>query len=377
MLKGAMGSFNLYNARQMRADIPTEYNPYTQTFGAPGHRRTPLRQPLRFERRKKSRKRFYSLVAVLTIIGTVFFLNSRSVEEQSGSGSLAQSGTTASFNVRNAEAENKDQVEVAEKTLGESVKKYASLEEAVASALDGSKGDYALVIKNLKTGEQYTKQPDKEYEPGSLYKLWVMATVFDQIKQGNLSEDEELSRSIAFLNSSFGISAENAEQTSGTITQTVSQALNQMITISHNYAAMLLTEKIKLSTVKGFLETEGFGKSKVGTKGNVPVTTASDIAKFMERVYNKQLVSPEYSEKMIELMKKQQKKNKLPLMLPQNLVIAHKTGELGMVSHDAGIVYTEKGDYVIVAFSETESPKGAEERIGQVSKAVYDYFSTK
>ncbi len=281
----------------------------------------------------------------------------------------------SSFNI---DAEAKDKTEISSSTnLAQSVKKYRSLEDAVTTALFESKGDYAIVIKNLKTGESYVRQENKQYEPGSLYKLWVMAAVFDQVKQGNLGEDEELSRSIAFLNSSFGISPDNAEQTSGTITQTVSQALNQMITISHNYAAMLLTEKIKLSTVKTYLETNGFKDSKVGTKGEEPTTTASDIAKFLEKVYKKELVSAEYSEKMIEFMKKQEKNNKLPLYLPSGVVMAHKTGELGMVSHDAGIVYTEKGDYIIVAFSETESPKGAEDRIGKVSEAVYQYFMSK
>ena len=367
----------MYNAK-MRADIPTEYNPYTHSFGAPGHKRTPIRDPLRFfEKKKKSRKRFYGLVTIIVFLGIFFFMRSGENSDQKELRSLARSDNSSSFNIKDAKAEDAPLSDDKAEEIEASVSQHKSLEAAVNSALDGAKGDYGLVIKNLKTGEQYVRQQDKEYEPGSLYKLWVMATVFDQIRQGNLNEDDELSKSIAFLNSSFGISAADAEQTSGGITQTVSLALNQMITISHNYAAMLLTEEIKLSTVKGFLESEGFTHSKVGTKGQIPSTTPADIAKFLEKIYNKQLVNPEYSDKMVELMKKQQKNNKLPLLLPSGVVMAHKTGELGMVSHDAGIVYTEKGDYIIVAFSETESPKGAEERIGQVSKVVYDYFMSK
>lgn len=368
----------MYNAK-MRADIPTEFNPYTQTFGPPLSRRnSQIRQPLRYNQKpKKSRKRFYGLVITLLIVAAFFLWPKGSATEKDGSVlSLTSDTKSSSFNI-DAEAKDKTEITSSSTTLSESVKKYTSLEDAVTTALFESKGDYAIVVKNLRTGESYTRQPDKQYEPGSLYKLWVMATVFDQVKQGNLSEDEELSRSIAFLNSSFGIAAADAEQTSGTITQTVSQALNQMITISHNYAAMLLTEKIKLSTVKAYLAENGFNNSRVGTKGEVPMTTAHDIAKFMEKLYKKELVTPEYSEKMIEFMKKQEKNNKLPLYLPSGVVMAHKTGELGMVSHDAGIVYTDKGDYIIVAFSETESPKGAEDRIGRVSEAVYQYFMSK
>jgi beta-lactamase class A len=204
-----------------------------------------------------------------------------------------------------------------------------------------------------------------------------MGAVYEQIEQGNLKEDEKLSRSISYLNSKFGISPENAEQTTGGISLTVNQALNQMITISHNYAAMLLTEKIKLSTTASYLKSQGFNNSRVGTGGDDPLTTASDIGSFFEKLYNNELATPESNQKMLDFLKKQQKNNKLPLYTPQDVVMAHKTGELGMFSHDAGIVYTPKGDYIIVAMSESPSPKGAEDRIALVSKAVYEYFMSR
>ncbi len=71
--------------------------------------------------------------------------------------------------------------------------------------------------------------------------------------------------------------------------------LNQMITISHNYAALLLTEKVKLSTVAKFLQTNGFKESNVGTNGEAPVTTPSDIALFLEKLYKGQLANPTYT----------------------------------------------------------------------------------
>ncbi len=250
-----------------------------------------------------------------------------------------------------------------------------SLQEAVGSALEGTKGKYAIVIKNLKTSENYFQNENEVFDAGSLYKLWVMATVFKQIEEGKLTEDQVLSQSIEILNRKFGIDPELAELQEGGITQTVSLALGQMITISHNYSALLLTEKIRLSTVANFLKTNGFTLSKVGTGGDMPVTTASEMALFLEKLYNKELASEESTSKMIELLKKQKLNKKLPKYLPPGTTIAHKTGELGWFSHDAGIVYLEKGDYIIVILSESSSPAGAEERIAELSKAVYEYFS--
>lgn len=251
----------------------------------------------------------------------------------------------------------------------------ASLKEAVDKALEGTKGKYALVIKNLKTGENYYQNQDEVFDAGSLYKLWIMASVFKQIEEGKLTEDQVLSQSIETLNRKFGIDPELAELQEGGITQTVSLALQQMITISHNYSALLLTEKVRLSTVATFLKTNGFTLSKVGTEGDAPITTASEMALFLEKLYNGKLGSEDSTNKMTELLKKQKLNKKLPKYLPPGIPIAHKTGELGWFSHDVGIVYLDKGDYVIVVLSESSSPSGAEERIAEVSKAVYEYFS--
>lgn len=364
-----------YGGNYRRTDFPTEFNYQSNSFSSLRPRTERVGGIYRYQRRKKSRKRFYGLMVFLFIsFSTYYFLFSGSSVKISENAPLAQStlGESVSFAAQ-VEAQNNNEIPISSSTSPS----YSSLEQAVASALEGTKGDYAFYIKNLKTAESYYRNENKQYQPGSLYKLWVMGAVFEQIEQGNLTEDDELSRTIPYLNSKFGISPENAEQTNGTISLTVNQALNQMITISHNYAAMLLTEKIKLSTVAQYLKDRGFYNSRVGTGGDEPLTTPADIGLFFEKLYKNELESAESNQKMLDFLKKQQKNNKLPLYTPSDLVMAHKTGELGMFSHDAGIVYTPKGDYIIVAFSETPSPKGAEDRIALVSKAVYEYFMSQ
>src|SRR5581483_11842478 len=107
-----------------------------------------------------------------------------------------------------------------------------SLAGAIEKAMEGTNGTYGIYIKNLKTGQTYTSNEHRIFEPGSLYKLWVMATVFQQIQNGTLKEDQVLTQTIPMLNSKFGISPEYAELTEGTISLTITQALTQMITIS-------------------------------------------------------------------------------------------------------------------------------------------------
>lgn len=250
-----------------------------------------------------------------------------------------------------------------------------SLAEVVKNSLKDSEGTYGIFIKDLNSEETYYSLEDRIFEAGSLYKLWVLAETIRQIQQGLIKEDEVLSEDVNLLNNEFNIDPELAELQDGTITLTVDQALNQMITISHNYAALLLTKRIKLSSVKKFLKDNNFNNSIVGTDGASPTTTPSDIALFFEKLYKGELANSENTQKMLDLLKKQQLNDKLVKYLPKDVSVAHKTGEIGWFSHDGGIIFTNTGDYIIVVLSETDLPAEAEERIAQLSKAVYEYFT--
>lgn len=250
-----------------------------------------------------------------------------------------------------------------------------SLSDAINTALLGTQGTYGVAVENLKTGESYFLNEHRTFEAGSLYKLWVMATVYSQIKDGVLSEDNILSEDVPVLNEKFYITPEDAEQTEGKITLSVSDALNQMITVSDNYSALLLTEKIRLSRIASFLKDNELIESTVGTTGDDPTTTAYDVALFFKKLYKGELNEPQYSEKMLNLLKAQKLNNKIPKYLPNGIVIAHKTGEIYGFSHDTGIVYTPNGDYIIALFSESNDPSQAEERLASLSKAVYSYLA--
>lgn len=308
------------------------------------------------ERRRKSRiGRFFTLIligAIFLYIGTNFFLGNYSNKRELVSPLLNNPISTPSPKIY-----PKD-----------------SLEGVVQSALEGTKGMYAVAIKNLKNGQNYYFNEHQVFDAGSLYKLWIMAEVFDQIKKGNMKEADILSDSISNLNKKFKILEENAELKEGDISLNVADALKQMITISHNYAALLLTQKIKLSSVDLFLQKNGFSESSVGTDGDSPKTTAYDIALFFEKLYKGELTSQDYTSQMIELLKMQQLNDKLPMNLPDGVVIAHKTGEIDYFSHDGGIVFSPKGEYIIVVLSKTDNLPATEGRISQISKGVYDYF---
>lgn len=232
----------------------------------------------------------------------------------------------------------------------------ADLKSIAEDALYQTKGKYGIYIKNLKSGEEYHLNEEQKFDPGSLYKLKVMVLVFEKIKTGSLKEDETLVADIAQLNKFFEIPDDVAEFTNGTINFTIKSALEQMITISHNYAALSLTKKVD-------------GKDLAAP------TTPKELALFFEKLYKGEIIDKEYSQKMLELLKRQKINDRIPKYLPKETVVAHKTGDIGYFEHDGGIVFTPSGDYVFVALSESSTPDAAGERIARLSEAVYKYFT--
>jgi beta-lactamase class A len=260
-------------------------------------------------------------------------------------------------------------------TFINSQKNSVFLEKIVQNVLKNESKDYGVYIYNLTTGERYYFNENKIFETASLYKLWVMAVSYEQIESGKFKETDVLEDSISSLNKKFNIASESAELTDGSVSRSVKDALEQMIIVSDNYSALLLTQKVGISEMSNFLSQNGFLKSKVGTFEDNPVSSAYDIGNFFQDLYFIKLANLKDTDKMLTLLKNQKVNTKLSKDLPKDAVIGHKTGELGGFSHDGGIVSGNKGDYIIVLMSDTTNPQNANEKIAEISKEVYSYFT--
>lgn len=261
--------------------------------------------------------------------------------------------------------------------------KQSKLADIVNLNFANDEKDYAVVIKNLKTDEEYRFHENVKYDSASLYKLWVLSVVKQKMKDGAFSEEDSLVGDLAKLDKTLSTDPEPAtpspevasedkkEEEPKRISMTVKDAMEKMIIHSDNYAALLLTQKVKPSTITKFLKEYGFVNSKFGSP---PRTNAHDIALFYEKLYKGEIVDEENSREMIELLKRQAINDRLPKYLPRGISVAHKTGELYGSKHDAGIVFSEKGDYIIVVMTNTKDPAFAAERVAKFSKEVYEYF---
>jgi beta-lactamase class A len=80
-------------------------------------------------------------------------------------------------------------------------------------------------------------------------------------------------------------------------------------------------------------------------------TTANDLATVLEQIYDGSLLSEVDNDRLLDDMKQQVFRDGIPAGIPE-AEVADKVGFLDGLLHDAGIVYSPKGDFVLVIMTD-------------------------
>lgn len=241
---------------------------------------------------------------------------------------------------------------------------------------------YAIYIKDLKSQKVYELNSKEIFPAASIYKLAVMYTAYDRLEKGTLSKKDTLSASQQELDIILSPEEDpdegnplptptpdpNQEQTE--ISNPVAEALRLMITISDNYSAILLAQKLGWENIDKYMEEEGLPEIDLVSEGS-PFISAETAGRLLEKIYSHQAVSFQASEEMLQLLSSQKINDRIPKYLPPDTKVAHKTGEIENVRNDAGIVYGKKSDYIFVFLSQTDEPLDAAETIANLSRDFY------
>jgi beta-lactamase class A len=108
------------------------------------------------------------------------------------------------------------------------------------------------------------------------------------------------------------------------------------------------------------------------------VVTPAEIGRMLEEIEKGTIASPASCEEMKRIMRAQQSgARRIPHYL--TVPVAHKTGDLAIVANDVGMVYAKSGTIIISFFTLgiTGVYAETEDRIGQVSRLIVEYFDGK
>ncbi|MCA6490678.1 MAG: serine hydrolase [Chitinophagaceae bacterium] len=259
--------------------------------------------------------------------------------------------------------------------------------------LNRQPGTYALAVKHLPDGDTILINEKEMFHAASTMKTPVMIEIFRQAAEGKIGLDDTLLVQNEFASivdgSSYQLSpADDSDdevyRKMGTH-QTIRYLLFRMITRSSNLATNLL---MKLADGKQVTTTmralgaptiqvmRGVEDSKAYRQGLNNVTSAYDQMKIYEQIALGQAVNGDASKKMIEILVQQFYREIIPVQLPSGTPVAHKTGWITGVFHDAGIIFLPNGGkLVLVLLSKGATDEGATKlALSTVAALVYNYY---
>lgn len=208
-------------------------------------------------------------------------------------------------------------------------------------------GDLSIYYKNLANNESAIVQGDRKYYMASLYKVILTIFILDEIKKGKITWDTKI----------------------GTTSTMLKTALNKIITESNNEYAQMLAQEY------GWEEIEKSMKQKLGIdftfNQNLEINV-KNVGLLFENIALSFKVTGDQSSYLLNLLKDQRTTSKLPRYLSSNIYSHNKTGEFENYSHDAGIFYTPKANYILIFMSKTQDPGITNEQMAQMSKDIYE-----
>lgn len=279
----------------------------------------------------------------------------------------------------------------------ENLSKKENLKRTVQAQIDSIEGIVAVAFYSLsEPKDSLLINVDEKFHAASTMKVPVMIELFKQASEGKLDLKDSILLKNEFksiVDGSLFSMAINDDSDDIIYKQIGSRValkdlMHSMITVSSNLATNVLIELVDAKKTTATMRNlgaknidvlRGVEDQKAYDQGLSNSTTGRDLMIIMEAIANHTAGKQEDCDAMLAILKDQQHNDMIPLYLPKEVTVAHKTGSITGVHHDAGIVYLPDGSsYILVLLSKNlkDFDKGTDQ-LAEISKTFYDYVISK
>jgi beta-lactamase class A len=263
-----------------------------------------------------------------------------------------------------------------------------ALESQLRGVIAGSGAEVAVAFQTLDGRTGVMIDADKSFHAASTMKVPVMIELFRQASSGKISLDERLAIKNEFhsivdgsiYQLSEGDDSDKEVYAAVGKTMTLRQLCEAMITVSSNFAANILIEKLGVENIRGTIKKlgadgmqvlRGVEDQKAFDKGLNNSTTARGLLVLFDRLGRGKAVDPKSDAAMIAVLKRQKFNDAIPAGLPPGTDVAHKTGNITRIHHDAGIVFAQRPYVLVILVRGIQEQKESAALMAHISSAVY------
>jgi beta-lactamase class A len=260
----------------------------------------------------------------------------------------------------------------------------ANIEERIRK----SGADVAIAFRTFDGHIAYAVHNEESFHAASTMKIPVMIELFHQARQARLKLDDPLLVKNQFHSLADGsiYTLDPADDSEAELykaagqTRSLRQLSELMITASSNLATNLLIEKLGVDNIRatvhalgadGMNVLRGVEDNKAFLKGLNNTTTARGLQQFLEAIAHGEAVDQESSRQMIEILERQKFNEGIPAGLPPGTRVAHKTGEITKIHHDAAIVFAPKPFVLVILVRGLAETKDSAALMADITRLLY------
>jgi len=253
----------------------------------------------------------------------------------------------------------------------------------------------AVALHDSETGFELHYHADRWFHAASTIKVPILLGVFAAIDRGELLPHSRVHVRNRFLSviENIPFRVESGRDSNSAVHNAIGKMMRvdelayHMITTSSNLATNLLlgvigpesvTETLKqLHVDEGIDLKRGVEDELAFEKRINNMVTANGLLRILVMLSEGKAFSQALSRRMMDILHGQEFNQGIPARLPKAARVAHKTGEISTVAHDAGVVYLPKRKpYSLVILTEWDSSTSGRSRtIAAISHTIYEQLT--
>jgi beta-lactamase class A len=259
---------------------------------------------------------------------------------------------------------------------------------AIESTIKKSGAEVAVAFRTLDGKSEWLRRADESFHAASTMKVAVLIELYRQARHGKVRLDEPLIIRNEFHSlvdgSPFALDPQDDTETelyrAAGQTRTLAQLSELMITVSSNLATNLLIDKLGVDNIRAGVHGLGadgmnvrrdLEDGKAFERGLNNTTTASALLQLMDAIAQGKAVDPESSRQMLAILERQTLNDRIPAGLPPGMRVAHKTGEITGIRHDAAIVFAARPFVLVILTRGARSPEAGSALIAEITRQLY------
>lgn len=235
----------------------------------------------------------------------------------------------------------------------------------------------SVYVWDYESGKFANLRADEVYPTASIIKLPVLIELFKSIEAGKITLNERIAMTEYYKSEGSGSLQFKGLNNS----YTVDELARVMITESDNSATNMLLSAIGgMNGLNNALRQWGMKETRINDwlpdLAGTNVSTAHEMAAMLYNLDNPAFLTLNSREKIVDYMSHVHNNRLIQAGLPADVPFIHKTGDIGKMLGDAGIVYTPNGKkYIVVMFVNRpyNSPLG-KDFIVKASSLIYKHM---